>query len=59
LAENLRQAVEKRNYGSSPNLSIGVSVVQAGDTDMNDAIRRADKNLYKRKQQGRNRVIGA
>jgi diguanylate cyclase len=61
LAENLRQAVENAPIlDHHPiSISIGVSVVQAGDSDAQDAMRRADKYLYQAKAQGRNRVIGA
>ena len=59
LAEKIRSTIEQEQIivNHAISLSIGVSVVQLDDTDMNDAIRRADKNLYMAKQQGRNRVI--
>lgn len=61
LAENLRQAVENAPIlDHHPiSISIGVSVVQAGDSDAQAAMRRADQYLYQAKAQGRNRVIGA
>lgn len=59
LAEKIRSTIEQEQIivNHAISLSIGVSVVLLDDTDMNDAIRRADKNLYMAKQQGRNRVI--
>ena len=61
LAENLRQAVENAPILDHHriSISIGVSVVQAGDSDAQAAMRRADQYLYQAKAQGRNRVIGA
>jgi diguanylate cyclase len=61
LAEKIRMTIEQEQMIENHpiSLSIGVSLVQLDDRDMNDAIRRADKNLYMAKQQGRNRVIAS
>lgn len=59
LAEKIRSAIEQESIidNHPVSLSIGVSLAQVDDIDMNDAIRRADQCLYRAKQQGRNRVI--
>lgn len=59
LAEKIRSTIEQESIidNHPVSLSIGVSLAQVDDADMNDAIRRADQCLYRAKQQGRNRVI--
>lgn len=59
LAEKIRSTIEQETIVDNHpvSLSIGVSLVQLDDADMNDAIRRADQCLYRAKQQGRNRVV--
>lgn len=59
LAERLRQRLARKTAGSSlPGItaSIGVAVCQPGESA--DALfRRADRALYRAKEQGRNRVV--
>ena len=63
LAELLRSAVaatrlDAPHDGLNCTASVGVAIVEP-DEDFNDAIRRADRALYRAKEQGRNRVIFA
>jgi diguanylate cyclase (GGDEF)-like protein len=61
LAEQLRNQIEKERYTQddkifSISISIGLHQIAATDT-INQAITKADTNLYKAKEQGRNRCI--
>ncbi|PKG99029.1 sensor domain-containing diguanylate cyclase [Paraglaciecola sp. MB-3u-78] len=61
LAEKLRSQIEKKPYTQddkifSISISIGLHQIAATDT-INQAITKADTNLYKAKEQGRNRCI--
>ena len=61
LAERLRADIEAlplafRGINFSLTVSIGVAHVQAGDTNVEDVIHRADTALYQAKENGRNRV---
>jgi diguanylate cyclase (GGDEF)-like protein len=61
LAEILRNRIEKQQYTHnkekfSITISIGVHKIAGTDT-INQAITKADTNLYKAKEQGRNRCI--
>ena len=40
-------------------VSVGVTWFRFGDTDFNEALKRADEALYQSKEQGRNRVCVA
>jgi diguanylate cyclase (GGDEF)-like protein len=57
VAERLRAVIET-NAGELPpcTVSIGISVIQPGDTGLDDIITRADAALYQAKRAGRNRV---
>ena len=60
-AELLREKISEYTFeseGTSTNItaSFGISAFQPEDEDFIDAIKRADENLYKAKQDGRNRV---
>ena len=59
-AERLRQAVAGRAMGTLPGVtaSLGVAVLAAGETG-GSLLARADAALYRAKQGGRNRVVGA
>ncbi len=62
LAERLRQAVEAmkiqiNQISIKMTISIGVTIWNEKDKSIADTIKRADKNLYKAKSQGRNQVI--
>lgn len=61
VAENIRGKVESHPFAdvdSRPvTVSTGVTEYRPDDTDMEVIIRRADANLYKAKQSGRNRVV--
>jgi diguanylate cyclase (GGDEF)-like protein/PAS domain S-box-containing protein len=61
VAERLRQKIEVMPIISDGNrikvtVSVGISLVLAGDSDGHDAIERADKKLLEAKSLGRNRV---
>jgi diguanylate cyclase (GGDEF)-like protein len=61
LAEKLRNKIEKAQYKQddknfSVTISIGLHQIDKTDT-INQAITKADSNLYKAKEQGRNRCI--
>ena len=63
LAELLRSAIASTRLNAPHHLlritaSIGVAMIDP-DEDIHDAIRRADRALYRAKEQGRNRVICA
>jgi len=64
LAERLRRLVEKKAFqheGRPYHLTISIGVAAtAGDENLNatEMVRRADENLYKAKNAGRNRVVG-
>lgn len=61
LAEKIRCRIENEkiieHYAIT--VSIGVSAVLPADQTANEAIRRADQNLYRAKEQGRNRVVAS
>ena len=62
IAEKLRELIAgtpiRTSAGEiSMTISIGVSVVQAEDTDETSVFQRADESLYKAKKAGRNRVF--
>lgn len=61
IAEKIRKNIESItiNIGDKHikfTISLGVSKVQENDETLNDAIKRADINLYKAKKAGKNRV---
>lgn len=57
-AQNLRKTVEKFNFSvvGQKTISIGVSQINKDDT-FTTLIQRADNNLYRAKEEGRNRVV--
>ncbi|CAN5476265.1 hypothetical protein BH11PSE11_BH11PSE11_21300 [soil metagenome] len=62
LAERLRVGVEKMAMPEVPNLaaitiSLGVAAIASNDSDISQAIHRADQALYEAKGQGRNKVL--
>jgi diguanylate cyclase (GGDEF)-like protein len=58
VAERFRQKVEARKYAGIPaTISLGVSSLHLGATDVNELINQADKALYEAKEKGRNRVV--
>ncbi|WP_111894796.1 sensor domain-containing diguanylate cyclase [Acinetobacter sp. MB5] len=61
LAEKIRQVIaDAVIIDHHPiTMSIGVTVASLEDVDVNTAIRRADKNLYSAKEQGRNCVVSS
>jgi len=57
LAERIRSSIKEESIGNvSVTLSLGVVCVQESDRSVDDIISRADENLYKAKQGGRDRV---
>jgi len=59
IAERIRTKIEKNNFGPvswTITASIGVSVIEDGD-DQQSIMERADSNLYKAKNSGRNKVV--
>lgn len=64
LAERIREAVEThpadyKNQSLPITISIGLSSYRPNDQDLDQVIQRADKALYKAKNQGRNRTLTA
>ncbi len=62
VAERLREETEKcvvtvKGDDIKFTVSVGVAMVKEGDTEIEDAINRADEALYKAKRTGRNRVV--
>ncbi len=63
IAENIRSATEKIRLQSNQHdipvtVSIGIVTCYGSNCSLSDLLKFADKNLYKAKQQGRNRVVG-
>lgn len=57
LAERIRDIIRKTQIkGLTVTASIGVAGMRAGDSSIEDIIRRADQALYRAKELGRNRV---
>jgi diguanylate cyclase (GGDEF)-like protein len=56
VAERLRSIVEHYSGGVPVTISIGVSVMDASDPNLEMLLDRADRALYSAKQSGRNRV---
>lgn len=59
VAEKLRRAVEEDRSEGYPALtvSIGISMIDQQDKNVDDLLRRADKALYRAKREGRNRIV--
>jgi len=61
VGEKIKSSVEERTKKLIPvTISIALShnkIVSDPDKELNDLIRIADKNLYRAKEQGRNRVV--
>jgi diguanylate cyclase (GGDEF)-like protein len=58
LAEKLRKKIERHHFKDIgiKTVSMGIAQIEADDWD-EDMLKRADKNLYKAKRSGRNRVF--
>jgi len=64
LAEKLRSKIESEvfiysTFKIAVTMSFGVSVYDHGTLDLNRCIKRADENLYKAKETGRNKVVSS
>ncbi len=58
LAEKLRKKIEKHHFKGIGVKTLSMGVAQLGKDDWDeDMIKRADKNLYKAKRAGRNKVV--
>lgn len=62
-AERLRREVEQKtmvydNCEVRVTMSFGIAIWKNTDGDIDEFIKRADENLYRAKEEGRNRVIG-
>ncbi|WP_461833208.1 GGDEF domain-containing protein [Desulfothermus sp.] len=63
IAERIRQRVSEKpievenNISLPVSISIGVSSQKAPNIDLNTLIKNADKNLYRAKESGRNRIV--
>jgi diguanylate cyclase (GGDEF)-like protein len=58
VLERVRSSIEHASLVPKVTISIGASEWRAGDS-VDHLLKRADKNLYKAKQEGRNRCCGA
>ena len=56
LADEIRHAVARVDDLPAWAISLGVSAVEPGETDVSAAIERADRSLYRAKAQGRDRA---
>jgi diguanylate cyclase (GGDEF)-like protein len=56
LAEEIRHAVARVNDLPAWTISLGVSAVEPGETDVSAAIEGADRSLCRAKAQGRDRA---
>lgn len=58
LAERIHAGVKEEPVGElRVTMSLGVVCIQEDDRTVDDMVRRADRNLYKAKESGRNRVV--
>jgi diguanylate cyclase (GGDEF)-like protein len=62
LAERMRSKIAESDVSRDKivirlTVSIGVSMVQSGDRDIEDVVSRADASLYEAKAAGRNRIV--
>ena len=58
LCEKLRKHIEQENYGNSGKMTVSIGATLFKDKDNQDTlISRADKALYKAKENGRNQTV--
>ncbi len=59
LAEKLRRVIESYDFGVNRPVTISIGIAEFLSTmkDIDELIKIADKNLYKAKRAGRNRVV--
>jgi len=66
ISERLRKSVENYNFRFKENqpdnkvtISLGLTTIITKCIDTNDIIKEADKNLYKSKKSGRNKITSS
>lgn len=58
VAERIRESVEKLDFGDGVKVTISGGIKDYQGEEMTTFIDKADKNLYRAKDEGRNRIVG-
>ncbi|MGM0379811.1 MAG: GGDEF domain-containing protein [Bacillota bacterium] len=57
-AEDIRKLIENHNFNENYNITISIGISKYSDSDLlDDLVNRADKRLYKAKENGKNQVV--